>query len=228
MAGHGSGEKRRYTDQPKKGQFTEANQRKTKHAYYACISYIDAQVGRVLDALEKNGLAENTVVMLWSDHGYHLGEKGLWGKTTNYELDTRVAMICRKPGMATAGKKTKALVELVDVYPSLVDLCGLKVGRQLEGVSVAPLLEKPDRDWKGAAFSQFSKGGARGYAMRTNEYRYVEWMKGGKVVERELYDRLEDPGEMVNLLSEGERSEVAETLSLKLNGGKGWQDVRPK
>lgn len=228
IAGHGSGEKRRYTDQPKRGVFPEENQRKTKQAYYACISYIDAQIGRVLDALEKNGLAENTVVILWSDHGYHLGEKGLWGKTTNYEFDTRVAMICRKPGMATAGKKTTALVELVDVYPSLVDLCGLELGKHLEGLSVGPLLEDPEREWKGAAFSQFSRGKTRGYAMRTEGYRYVEWVKGDEVVARELYDQVEDPEELVNLLGDGERSEVAESLSLKLNRGKGWRDARPK
>jgi len=228
MAGHRSHEKRRYTDQPKKGEFSEANQRKTRHAYYACISYIDAQVGRVLDALEKNGLVENTVVMLWSDHGYHLGEKGLWGKTTNYELDTRVAMICRKPGMKTAGKKTKALVELVDVYPSLVEMCGLEVGAHLEGHSVMPLVNDPEREWKGAAFSQFSKGKMRGYAMRTEEYRYVEWVKDDEVVARELYDQMDDPEERVNLVSSGDRSEVGETLSRKLNRGKGWKDVLPK
>ncbi len=228
FAGHGSGEKRRYTDQPKKGGFSDANQRSTRHAYYACISYIDAQIGRVLDALEENGLADNTVVMLWSDHGYHLGEKGLWGKTTNYELDTRVAMICRAPGMTAKGKKTKALVELVDVYPSLVDLCGFKVGGHLEGRSVAPLMENPSQDWKGAAFSQFSRGKVKGYAMRTNEYRYVEWIQGDKVIARELYDQLEDPNEELNLLHEGERSEVGETLSLLLDRGKGWRNALPK
>ena len=228
IAGHGSGEKRRYTDQPKRGEFSYANQRETKHAYYACISYIDAQVGRVLDALTQNGLAENTVVILWSDHGYHLGEKGLWGKTTNYELDTRVAMVCRKPGMKSAGKTSKALVELVDVYPSLVDLCGLEVGKQLEGLSFSPLLDDLGMEWKEAAFSQFSRGKVRGYAMRTEAYRYVEWVKGDEVVERELYDRVADPGELVNLLFVGGRSELGEELSLKLNRGKGWQDVSPK
>lgn len=228
MAGHRSHEKRRYTDQPKKGEFLKSNQQKTRHAYYACISYIDAQIGRVLNALEKNGLVENTVVILWSDHGYHLGEKGLWGKTTNYELDTRVAMICRKPGMKTAGKRTKALVELVDVYPSLVDLCGMKADSPLEGTSVAPLLENPDREWKGAAFSQFGRGKALGYAMRTENYRYVEWVKGDEVVERELYDQIEDPEERVNLVREGDRSEVVESLSTKLNRGKGWKDVLPE
>ena len=228
FAGHRSGEKRRYTDQPKKGAFSDANQRETRHAYYACISYIDAQIGKVLDALEENGLADNTVVMLWSDHGYHLGEKGLWGKTTNYELDTRVAMICRTPGMKAKGRKTKALVELVDVYPSLVELCGLKVARHLEGQSIAALLEDPERDWKGAAFSQFGRGKVKGYAMRTKEYRYVEWIQNNEVVARELYDRLEDPREEVNLLQGNKRSEVAEALSLRLKRGKGWRDVLPK
>ena len=228
FAGHRSGEKRRYTDQPKKGAFSDANQRKTRHAYYACISYIDAQIGKVLDALDKNGLADNTVVMLWSDHGYHLGEKGLWGKTTNYELDTQVAMICRTPGMKAKGRKTKALVELVDVYPSLVELCGLKVARHLEGQSIAALLEDPERDWKGAAFSQFGRGKVKGYAMRTKEYRYVEWIQNNEIVARELYDRLEDPREEVNLLQGNTRSEVAEALSLRLKRGKGWRDVLPK
>lgn len=228
LAGHGSGEKRRYTDQPKKGKFSAANQRETKHAYYACISYIDAQIGRVMEALERNGLAENTLVVLWSDHGYHLGEKGLWGKTTNYELDTRVALIFRKPGMKMAGKKSQALVELVDVYPSLVDLCGLEVGKQLEGTSVARLLENPEREWKSAAFSQFGRGKAKGYAIRTKEYRYIEWIRGEEVVARELYDRAEDPGELENLLDGGGAGETAESLSLMLNRGKGWRDVLPK
>jgi arylsulfatase A-like enzyme len=227
IAGHGSHEKRRYIDQPKKGVFSEENQLETRHAYYACISYIDAQIGQVLNALESNGLAGSTIVMLWSDHGYHLGEKGLWGKTTNYELDTRVAMICRKPGMKARGKRTGALVELVDVYPSLVDLCGLRVGDQLEGLSVAPLLDQPDRKWKEAAFSQFSKSGMRGYAMRTAQYRYVEWIKNGEVVARELYDHHTDPEERVNLASGERHQELVMTLSKSLDRGKGWKNARP-
>lgn len=228
VAGHSSGEKRRYTDQPKKGPFSKKNQQETLQAYYACVSYIDAQVGKVLSALEKNGLAEDTVVVLWSDHGYHLGEKGLWGKTTNYELDTRVVMICRAPEMAGKGRRTRAFVELVDIYPSLVELCGLKVGKHLEGISFSPLLEEPERSWKEAAFSQYTKGRTRGYAMRTKEYRYVEWWRDGKMVACELYDQIEDPAETRNLLSEGDRPELARELSLKLDRGKGWKDAMPK
>jgi len=139
-----------------------------------------------------------------------------------------VAMICRTPGMKAKGRKTKALVELVDIYPSLVELCGLKVARHLEGQSIAALLEDPERDWKGAAFSQFGRGKVKGYAMRTKEYRYVEWIQNNEIVARELYDRLEDPREEVNLLQGNKRSEVAEALSLRLKRGKGWRDVLPK
>lgn len=230
MAGHSSGEKRRYTDQPKKGAFTKENQQRTKQAYYACISYIDAQVGRVLQALEDNGLKENTVVLLWSDHGYHLGEKGLWGKTTNYELDTRVAMICRAPGKKARGAKSKALVELVDVYPTLVDLCGLPVPGHLEGTSMAPLLDDPARPWKSAAFSQFTRGKARGYAITTGRYRYVEWVETAhpeKVLARELYDRVADPDEMWNRLGDGGRPEIAEVFSARLDRGRGWVAAKP-
>lgn len=230
LAGHGSGEKRRYTDQPNRGEFSKENQQRTKQAYYACISYIDAQIGLVLAALEDNGLKDNTVVLLWSDHGYHLGEKGLWGKTTNYELDTRVAMICRAPGRSARGAKSKALVELVDVYPTLLDLCGLPESKRLEGTSVAPLLDDPDLPWKKAAFSQYSRGKIRGYALTDGRHRYVEWVETndpGKVVARELYDHAVDPEERRNLLGEGKESEVATRLSALLDKGKGWSASKP-
>jgi arylsulfatase A-like enzyme len=231
FAGHGSGEKRRYTDQPKQGRFTTGNQRQTKQAYYACISFIDAQIGRVLDSLEENNLAENTVVVLWSDHGYHLGEKGLWGKTTNYELDTRVAFICRVPGMVSAGRRCRALVELVDVYPTLVDLCGLPLPPHLEGTCLSPLLEDPDRPWKSAAFSQFTRGRLRGYALTDGRHRYVEWVEAGDpetIVARELYDHREDPGEMRNLAGLSGRSGLVEALAAQLDKGRGWKEAQPR
>ena len=125
FAGHRSAELRRYTDQPKVGEIPEENQRQVRQAYFACISYIDAQIGRVLDELDRSGLSQNTIVVLWGDHGYHLGEQGLWGKTTNFELDTRVPLIVRTPDMKDAGKPTSSLVELVDLYPTLAELAGL-------------------------------------------------------------------------------------------------------
>ncbi len=230
-AGHSSGEKRRYTDQAKRGAFSTKDQQRTKQAYYACISYIDAQIGLVLDALDKNGLAENTIVILWSDHGYHLGEKGLWGKTTNYELDTNVAFICRAPGMKAeaVGKQSKALVELVDVFPSLADLAGIPVTKKLEGSSIKPLLADPDMKWKHAAFSQFGRGKRRGYAMKTDRYRYVEWLdtkNGNAVVDRELYDHQNDPKETKNIAKDPAQAKVVEELSEYLNQGKGWKKAQ--
>ena len=177
LAGHGSGELRRYTDQQKRGPIPEADQRRVRQAYYACISYIDAQVGRVLAELEKQGLAEDTIVALWGDHGYHLGEKGLWGKTTNFELDTRVPLIIRAPGRTGNGRACSALVELVDLYQTLADLAGLPVEATLQGTSLAPYLDDPDAPSEQAAFSQFTRGKRRGYSMATERFRYTEWFR---------------------------------------------------
>jgi len=224
-AGHGSGEKRRYTDQKKRGGFSVGDQKKTKHAYYACISYIDAQVGRVLDALDEQGLRENTIVILWSDHGYHLGEHGLWGKTTNYELDTRVALICSAPKLAGNGAKSKALVELVDMYPTLAELAGLSVPEKLNGTSFVPVLQKPNRAWKKAAFSQYYRGKRKGYALTDGRYRYIEWSEGGKIVARELYDHRVDPAETKNVAAGAKYKAEVERLSKLLDGGKGWKAV---
>ena len=109
----------------------------------------------MLDELDRSGLRDNTVVVLFGDHGYHLGEQGLWGKTTNFELDTRVPLIVRAPGMKAAGRPTSSLVELVDLYPTLAELAGLPLGEQLEGKSFVPLLNDPARVTKTAAFSQY-------------------------------------------------------------------------
>ena len=228
LAGHGSGELRRYTDQQKQGAIPEADQRKVRHAYYACISYIDAQVGKVLDELEQQELADDTIVVLWSDHGYHLGEKGLWGKTTNYELDARVPLIVRAPGKAGNGQASGALVELVDLYPSLADLAGLPVDASLEGRSFAPLLEEPDARWDRAAFTQFSRGKRRGYSIATQDCRYVEWYEiaTAKLLERELYDHRDDPGERNNLAAT--RPEVAQRMARLLDRGDGWRNSAEK
>ena len=222
---HGSGELRRYTDQPGKGPIPEANQRTVRHAYYACVSYIDAQVGRVLDELEAQGLADNTIVALWSDHGYHLGEKDLWGKTTNFELDTRVPMILRVPGQEPG--VSSSLVELVDLYPTLADLAGLPVGDHLQGSSLAPLVKDPSQVVKTAAFSQFSRSGKRGYSIRTPSRRYTEWidLETGEVTDRLLFDQDSDPGESKNLAPEADPKQIAE-MSRLLDRGQGWRMAR--
>ncbi len=230
IALHGSGEIRRYTDQPNKGAIPEANLRRMKHGYAACISYVDAQVGKVLNELDQLGLRENTIVVLWSDHGYHLGEKNLWGKTTNFELDTRVAMMVHAPGRKGNGQATKALVELVDLYPTLVDLAELPAPpHTLQGKSFLAVMDDPSRSWKQAAFSQFTRREHRGYSLTDGRYRYTEWvdLTSGTVSERELYDHQVDPAERRNLVSDQDNQETLRRLSTLLAMGEGWRHAHP-
>jgi len=140
---------------PKSGPIPDDMARNLIHGYMACASYVDAQVGRIIDELERLGLRENTIIMLWGDHGWHLGEHALWGKATNFEVATRSPLIVSSPGMGTAGKSSNAHVELLDMYPTLCELAGLPVPKHVEGTSLVPLLRNPNRPWKSAAFSQF-------------------------------------------------------------------------
>ena len=137
-----------------------------KHAYLASVSYVDALIGKMVAALEEAGVRENTIIMLWSDHGWHLGDMGIWGKATNYEIATRVPMMIWTPDMPeeNRGKKTDALVELVDMYPTLCELAGLEPPSHLEGQSFAPLLDDPQQSWKKAAFSQYPNPALREWA----------------------------------------------------------------
>jgi iduronate 2-sulfatase len=196
VAIHNSVELRGYTDMPKVGSLSPEQATWVRHGYYAATSFCDAQIGRVLDALREARVDQSTVVVVWSDHGFHLGEHGLWGKTTNYELDTRVPLIISRPGQPHAGAATAALVELLDLYPTLVDLCGLPAAPGVEGRSLRPWLEEPARAGPSAAFSQFARpfpyregADAMGYAVRTDTHRYIEWRRFGtrEVVARELY-----------------------------------------
>lgn len=163
MALHASFELRVRSNIPNKGDLTPDLSRELKHAYLACVSYIDAQLGRMIDALEEAGVADNTIIVLWGDHGWHLGDMGVWGKATNYEISTRVPMIIYTPNMPdeNRGVKTDALVELVDIYPSLCELAGVELPAHLDGTSYAPLLENPNQKWKEAAYSQFPNSALR-------------------------------------------------------------------
>ncbi len=203
--------------------------RQCLHAYLAAISYVDAQIGRLLATLEETGLDKNTVVVLWGDHGYYMGEHSWWGgKHNNYEGATRVPLLVAKPGQANAGRHSRALVELVDLYPSLAELCGLPApadAATLEGTSFAPLLADPNRAWKKAAFSQYPRGGNLGTAMRTDRWRYVEWRKGAELIDRELYDHQSDPGENENVAARPEHAAVLAQLSEQLAAG--WKAARP-
>jgi arylsulfatase A-like enzyme len=226
------GELRAYVDIPKSGPVPADTARRLVHGYYACVSYLDAQVGKLLDELDKQGLRDNTVIVLWGDHGWHLGDHGIWCKHTNYEKATRAALLMSKPGQKAAGQATDALVEFVDIYPTLAEVCGLPKPDGLEGHSFAQLLDDPARPWKPAAFSQYPRGGKdtgplMGYAVRTDRYRLVEWRdrKTGKPVAHELYDHKSDPDEDVNVADRPENMEVVEKLKGQLAAG--WNGNGP-
>lgn len=142
---------------PKLGPIDDQLARRLKHAYLSCVSYVDAQIGKMIEALDEAGVRENTIIIVWSDHGWHLGDMGIWGKATNYEIATRVPMMIWTPDMpkGSRGKTTNDLVELVDIYPTLCDLAGIKSPKVLEGKSFKPLLKNPNKKWKSAVFSQF-------------------------------------------------------------------------
>lgn len=221
------GELRSYHGIPKNGPLPDDLARKLVHGYQACISYTDAMIGRVLDELDRLGLSENTVVVLWGDHGWKLGEHGMWCKHTNFELDARAPLIIRAPGMKARGSHTKALAEFVDIYPTLCELCGLDLPKHLEGTSAAPLLANPDQPWKKAAFSQYPNGKLMGYTMRTDRYRYTEWrdLKTKTVKSRALYDHQGDPGENTNIAGEPDNADLVASLANQLS--EGYQAAMP-
>jgi iduronate 2-sulfatase len=222
------GELRAYHGMPKApAPVPDETARQLIHGYYASVSYMDAQVGRLLDALDRLKLTDNTVIILWGDHGWQLGEYGTWCKHSNYETSTRSALVMSRPGQKAAGKKTDALVEFVDIYPTLADVCGLPKPDGVEGVSFAPLLDDPMKSWKSAAFSQYPRGKRMGYAMRTNRYRLVAWLGPGKgEKEYELYDHRSDPGETVNVAGRPENAALLKELTAQLHAG--WQAAVPK
>jgi arylsulfatase A-like enzyme len=224
FASNEAGEFRSYKGIPKEGPIPDDKQREAIHSYFACISYTDAQVGKVLGELDRLGLRKNTVVILWGDHGYQLGEHGTWNKRTNWEVCARVPLMLRVPGQQ-AGEKTNALVELVDMYPTLAELCHLDPPAGLEGKSFVPLIRNPNAEWKAAAFTTYHKplpdmGVGFGRAMRTDRYRFIEWSgpKSKKVV-YELYDEDADPLEKTNIADRPENAEFVAKLAAQLHAG---------
>ena len=220
-------ELRSYQDIPSYGPIADGQQALIRQAYMACVSYVDAQIGRLLAGLERHGLTDDTIVVLWADHGWHLGEHGTWSKMTNYEWATRVPLIVAGPGKQYSSARCSALVELVDVYPTLCEMAGLELPGHLEGTSLAPLLRKGDRPWKRAAFSQFPFGrDIMGRALRTDRYRYVEWTKaGGATLAVELYDHQADPYETVNIAGREDMRGIVTRLRQELQAG--WRAARP-
>ena len=189
--------------------------RKCKQAYFATQSFVDAQVGRLLDALEENDLLDSTIIVFWSDHGYFLGEKGLWYKRKAFERSVRVPLIISVPGMSK-GERFSKPVELLDLYPTLMDLCGISTPSTLSGKSLRPILESPQKNkWKKPAVTLVWYGeSAWGYTLRNERYRYIEWMEGR--AGRELYDHAEDPEEITNLADDPKYTELIASLSLQL------------
>jgi iduronate 2-sulfatase len=233
-----------YKDVPqvKGDQLPESYKRACLQGYLAAISYVDAQVGRLLAALDETGLAKNTIVVFWSDHGYYMGEHTWWGaKHNNYEGATRNCLIVATPGMKTAGQTTEALAQAVDLAPTLTDLCGLPAeaaegnsgGRRagephdgFQGRSLRPVLDDAKANVNTAAFSWYPKAGYLGVAMRTDQWRYVEWTKPGAPTERELFNMVHDPQNDLNVAAKPEHEKVLESLSRQMREKFPVQDIR--
>ncbi len=210
---------RNYQDLPS-GNVPLSNEKTLEliRAYAASTSYVDAQIGRVLSKLDSLGLTNNTVIVFCSDHGHHLGEHGIWGKQTLFEVSLRSPLIVSVPGQQAA--ETNALSELVDIYPTLCDVCQLPTPIQSEGLSLMPVIEEPTRNWKDGVFSQLNKGIVKGVSIRTAQYRYTEWGNQGEHGQ-ELYNYFNDPFETVNIAHLPENIDLVNQLSAKLQ--EGWQ-----
>ncbi|MCP5520022.1 MAG: sulfatase [Verrucomicrobiales bacterium] len=221
QAMHNWGELRGYATVPARGAVSDEMARTLIHGYHACVSYTDAQIGKVLDAVERLGLSENTIVVLWGDHGWNLGEHTLWCKHCNFDNALHVPLILRAPGVP-GGRRTRALVEFVDIYPSLCELAGLPWPRHLEGTSFRPLLDDPTRPWKTAVFSRWGAGDS----IRTDTHLFTEWRdRNGAIVARMLYDHRSDAAENHNLGVRPESRPLLQGLSRQLQAG--WQVARP-
>jgi len=186
---------------------SDAFHRETRHAYYACVSYVDAQIGKIMDALDKHGMAENTIVVLWGDHGWHLGEHNFWGKHNTLENAVRSPLIIKVPGNQ-AGERDQ-LVGLVDLYPTLLDLTELKKPSHLEGTSFKQLIKNPDAQGRDAVFSKFGGGNC----VVTDRYLYTEWNENDSTVARMLFDHKKDPNEKKNVAGQPQYKEVVERHS---------------
>jgi iduronate 2-sulfatase len=242
IAYHNSGEMRSFNDiipqgeEAKKGatlKIAEDKQRELLHGYYACISYVDAQIGKIVDDLKANGLDKNTIIVIWGDHGWHLGDHSLWNKHSNFEQAARAPLIITVPGL-TNGKNYKQPAEFVDIYPTLCELNGLPVGAYLDGKSLVPALKNNDTKIKDFAISQYPRGGRgngqrefMGYSLRNNQYRFTEWVgnnfttakpfNAADVTAIELYDLVNDPNETKNIAADPKNKKLVDELTKQLH-----------
>jgi iduronate 2-sulfatase len=197
---------------------TEMQARESKQAYWAAISFVDTQVGRLLDTLDRLKLADKTIVVFWSDNGYHVGDHGLWKKQSLFEWSARVPVIVAAPNQKTRGQGSQRTVELLDLYPTLADLCGLTPPANLAGRSLKMLLDNPSATWDKPAFTQVWRGSFPGHSVRTERWRYAEWDDGKKGVQ--LYDCENDPEEKFNLADDPRHAKTMRELQALLR--KNW------
>ena len=228
IAAHNWPEARGYTDIPARGSIAADKIAELRHGYYAATSFMDAQVGRVVDELKRLGLDQNTVISLYSDHGFHVGEHNLWGKLTNYDIGTRVPLLFVAPGQKARGRVIRQAVELLDIYPTLTDLCGLKPPGSLEGASLARHLDQPGPT-KNFALSQFPRPvaynfrqanpQAMGYSIRDDRYRFTQWINfaSGKIIAEEFYDYTVAQTENKNLIDDSKYAKPISRLRAFMN-----------
>ena len=231
-----SAELRNYTDIPDLCTFSDKTnnigldinkQKELIHGYYACVSYIDALIGRLLDELDSLGLAGNTIIVLWGDHGWHLGDHDLWCKHTDFEQATHAPLIISAPGIKPS--KTSSQTEFVDVFPTLCELAGVIIPKNLDGVSLVPLMKNPNSTVKEYSVSQYNrklnKRQVEGYSVRTKRYRYTEWLadfkanhvyNDSKIVGLELYDYEKDPLETISQIDAAEYKDVQKEMKALL------------
>jgi arylsulfatase A-like enzyme len=211
-----------YVDIPKSGDISIEKQKELIHGYYACVSFIDAQIGKLLDKVDSLGIKDNTIIVLWGDHGWHLGDHAQWTKHTNFEQATRSPLIFSVPSIS-GGKKNSSPTEFVDIFPTLCELTGVSIPSDRAGTSLVPLINDPTAKVKDYAVSQYKKAGYEGYTIRTERYRYTEWIdleyrEGTKpydaniVYDRELYDYKNDPLETVSLINNPNYQNVLDSL----------------
>jgi uncharacterized sulfatase len=203
----------------------EADKKEAIRAYYASISYMDWQVGKVLDALDKQSLARSTVVVFWGDHGWHLGEHHRWHKRSLFEESARAPLIVRAPGRKGNGQACRSLVEFVDIYPTVAELGGLRGPDTVEGQSLVPLLDNPARAWKSAAFTQmYGPKDVVGRSVVNHRYRYMRWT--GPYPDEELYDHQTDAREFTNLARNPSHAQTLNRMRALLDAG--WKAARAK
>ncbi len=212
---HNFGELRNYSDIPAEGALSDEKVRELRHGYYACVSYTDALIGQVMAELERLELDDNTIVAVFGDHGWNLGEHGLWCKHSNYNTSLHVPLIIKVPGK-TNGKNAEGLVEFVDLYPTFTELAGLEIPEHVDGKSIVPLIENPDLKWDDPVYPRYVLGNS----IVTDHLIYTEFMQSLKdctIVANMLYDHLNDPDENINISSEADYAPQVDSLSVMMN-----------